>query len=94
MKNERRKKMTTVYYPKGVCSTKYEIELERGVIKDIRITGGCSGNLRGIRALILGRRAEEIIPILRGTKCGPRSTSCPDQISLALEEALLKEAEA
>lgn len=83
--------MKTTYYPKGVCSKQYDIELEDGVIKDIVITGGCNGNLKGIAALLRGRKAEEIIPIIRGTTCGPRPTSCPDQISYALEAALKEE---
>lgn len=87
--------MTTTYIPRGVCSRRYDITLEDGVIRDIVIQGGCNGNLSGIRKLLIGRKAEEIIPILRGTTCGPRPTSCPDQISLALEEALrLEKAEA
>ena len=84
--------MTKTYYPKGVCSRKYEIDLEDGIIKDIRITGGCNGNLNGIASLIRGRKAEEIIPLIRGTQCGGRPTSCPDQIARALEEALAEEA--
>lgn len=83
--------MTMTYTPRGVCSRRYDITLEDGVIKDIVIFGGCSGNLAGIRKLITGRRAEEVIALLRGTTCGPRPTSCPDQISLALEEALAME---
>ncbi len=83
----------TTFIPKGVCSKKYEIELEDGVIRDIQITGGCNGNLKAIRNLILNRPAEEIIPFLRGITCGPRPTSCGDQISYALEEALDKEKE-
>lgn len=83
--------MKTTYYPKGVCSKQYDIEIEDGVIKDIAITGGCNGNLKGIAALLRGRKAEEIIPVIRGTTCGVRPTSCPDQISYALEEALKEE---
>ncbi len=83
--------MTTVYYPKGVCSQKYDIEIEDGVIKDIKILGGCNGNLKGIRALIIGQKAEDVIPRIRGIKCGLKSTSCPDQISYALEAALKEE---
>ncbi|MBQ4645128.1 MAG: TSCPD domain-containing protein, partial [Clostridia bacterium] len=45
-------------------------------------------NLKGIAALIEGRKAEEIIPLIKGTKCGFKSTSCPDQLALALQEAL------
>ena len=83
--------MTKTYYPSGVCSRAYQIELEDGVIKSIAIEGGCNGNLKGIAALITGRRADEIIPLIKGTRCGFRSTSCPDQIALALEEALAEE---
>ncbi|MBQ4382374.1 MAG: TIGR03905 family TSCPD domain-containing protein [Oscillospiraceae bacterium] len=83
--------ITTQYRPRGVCSQLYEIDMEDGVIKDIRIVGGCNGNLKGIASLIRGRKAQEVIPLLRGTTCGPRATSCPDQISYALEDALRRE---
>ncbi len=85
--------MKTIFYPKGVCSRKYEVELEDGVIKSIDILGGCNGNLKAVRNLITNRPAAEIIPFLRGITCGPRPTSCGDQISYALEEALNKEKE-
>jgi hypothetical protein len=35
--------------------------------------------------------AEEAIKRLRGIDCGGRGTSCPDQLSNAIEEALKKE---
>lgn len=85
--------METVFYPKGVCSQKYTIKLNDGVIEDITVVGGCNGNLKGIRALIIGQKAEDVIPRLRGIKCGMKGTSCPDQISIALTEALRKEKE-
>lgn len=85
--------MKFTYYPKGVCSRQYDIELEDGIIKSLTVTGGCNGNLKGISALLCGRKAEEIIPLIRGTTCGARPTSCPDQISFALEEALKAEQE-
>ena len=38
--------MTYTYTPKGVCSRKMTVELdEGGVIKALRVDGGCSGNL-------------------------------------------------
>ena len=80
--------METTFYPSGVCSRQYDIDIEDGIIKDIRILGGCNGNLQGISALIKGKKAEEVIPLIRGINCGGRGTSCPDQISYALEEAL------
>ena len=35
-----------------------------------------------------GMPAEEVIRRLKGIKCGNKPTSCPDQLALALEEAL------
>ena len=76
------------YYPQGTCSVMIEIELDGDVIKDVVFTGGCSGNLSGISKLIKGMKAEEVIEKLEGTTCGPNTTSCPDQLSKALKQAL------
>lgn len=85
--------MKMTFYPKGVCPQQFDLVLEDGIIKALDATGGCKGNLKGLAAMLKDRRAEEIIPILRGTVCGKRPTSCPDQISYALEEALRREKE-
>ena len=84
--------MTVTYYPKGVCSQKMEIEAENGVIRRVVVTGGCNGNLQGICKLAEGRKVEEIHDLLRGIRCGYKSTSCPDQLAIALEK-LQKEEE-
>ena len=76
------------YYPQGTCSVMIEIELDGDVIKDVVFTGGCNGNLSGISRLIKGMKAEEVIEKLEGTTCGPNPTSCPDQLSRALRQAL------
>lgn len=65
-----------------------ELELEDDVIKDVIFTGGCNGNLSGISKLIKGMKAEDVIERLEGTTCGFKNTSCPDQLSKALREAL------
>ena len=83
--------MTKTYYPKGVCSRKMDIDVDDGIIKNVTITGGCNGNLQGIAALVKGRKVEEVIDILKGIRCGMRSTSCPDQLAKALTE-IVKEA--
>ena len=81
--------MTTyTYYPKGTCSKQMEVDLEDGVIKDVRVLGGCNGNLKGICQLLTGMKAEDAIARLDGTLCGFRSTSCPDQIAKNLKKAL------
>lgn len=79
------------YYTRGVCSSKMEIELENGKIKNVSITGGCNGNLQGVSRLVEGMEAEEAIRRLKGIRCGAKQTSCPDQLSIALEEALAEQ---
>lgn len=76
------------YRPKGVCSRQMTFDLENGVIHNLKVEGGCDGNLKGIGALVEGMEAKDAIARLRGITCGPKRTSCPDQLSYALEEAL------
>lgn len=80
------------YYTKGVCSSRMDIELDGDKIKAVRIAGGCNGNLQGIIRLVEGMDAKEAIGRLRGIHCGPKATSCPDQLSIALEQALAERA--
>ena len=80
------------FYPQGVCSMMIEIELDGETIKDVIFTGGCNGNLSGISKLIKGMNAHEVIEKLEGTRCGVNETSCPDQLSKALRQALEKSA--
>ena len=76
------------FYPQGVCSMMIEIELDGETIKDVIFTGGCNGNLSGISKLIKGMNARDVIEKLEGTRCGVNETSCPDQLSKALRQAL------
>ena len=80
--------MTYTYTPRGVCSRKMTVELENGVIKSVNVEGGCNGNLKGISRLLKGMKAEDAIARMEGTTCGPRPTSCPDQIAKNLKKAL------
>ena len=77
-----------VYHPVGVCSQKYEITITNGRIDDIKVFGGCDGNLKALSALLVGMDVEEAIKRMSGTNCGDRGTSCPDQIAKALKSAL------
>ena len=83
--------MTYTYTPRGVCSRKMTVELENGVIKSVSVEGGCNGNLQGISRLVTGMKAEDAIARMQGIHCGGKPTSCPDQLSIALTEALEKE---
>ncbi len=74
---------------RGVCSTQTHVVLdENDVIESVEVTGGCNGNLKGICSLLRGMKAQEAIARMEGLTCGPRKTSCPDQIAHALREAL------
>ena len=65
-----------------------KVDVEDGVIRSVEILGGCSGNLQGISRLIVGMKAEDAIQKMEGVKCGYKDTSCPDQLSIALREAM------
>ena len=77
-----------IFQPKGVCSNAIDVELEEGIIKSVKFTGGCNGNTQGISRLVVGMKAEDAISRLKGIKCGFKSTSCPDQLACALEQML------
>ena len=76
--------MKITYRPKGVCSQLMEIEIEDGRIADVKVTGGCDGNLQGISRLLRGMEVEEAISRMKGIRCGWKNTSCPDQLAIAL----------
>ena len=75
------------YRPKGVCSQSIDFDIEDNKVKNVSFVGGCSGNLQGISRLIEGMDVNEAISRIEGTRCGFKSTSCPDQLAKALKEA-------
>ncbi len=76
---------TYVFTPKGVCSRKMTFEIDGDTIQSLSVEGGCNGNLKGIGALVKGRKIQEVIDALDGIQCGFKNTSCPDQIAQALK---------
>ena len=78
------------YKTKGTCSSQIDFDLKDGKVYNVRFTGGCNGNLKGICQLLKGMKAEDAIERMKGTLCGSKPTSCPDQIAITLEEALQK----
>ena len=79
---------TYTYAPEGTCSKQIDIVLDEGVIREVRFTGGCHGNLQGVAALVRDMRAEDAIARLQGIDGRGRGTSCPDQLARALRQAL------
>ncbi len=80
------------YQPSGVCARGIDFEIEGNIIKDVKFLGGCAGNTQGVAALIKGMDVNDAIARLKGIKCGAKGTSCPDQLSKALEEYVSKKA--
>lgn len=83
--------MKSTYITKGTCARSIEIELEDGIIRSVRFNGGCDGNLQGVSRLVEGMPAQEAVQRLKGIRCGRKSTSCPDQLAQALEQAIRAE---
>lgn len=76
------------YKTRGTCSRSILFDVVDGVVRDVQFEGGCNGNLKGIGKLVEGMPARRVVELLEGTTCGPRSTSCPDQLAQALKLAL------
>ena len=75
------------YTPTGVCSKNIHIEVDdNNKISKIEFTGGCPGNTQAVGKLCVGRDIDEIIELLKGTPCGIKNTSCPDQLTKALSK--------
>ncbi len=83
--------MTHTYKTNGTCSRFIHFELKDGIVRGVRFDGGCNGNLQGIGKLVEGKPAAEVAQTLAGIRCGFKPTSCPDQLSRALTEALAEE---
>ena len=75
------------YQTKGTCSRTILFEIEDNKVKNVQYIGGCNGNLKGIGSLVEGMDVDEVISRLEGTTCGPKNTSCPDQLAQALKIA-------
>lgn len=75
-----------VYRTRGTCSREIIFSVDKdNKLTDIKFLGGCSGNLQAVAKLIIGKDINDIVSQLKGIQCR-NGTSCPDQLSLALEE--------
>ncbi len=79
-------KKTLSYKTSGTCSRQIDIVTDEDIVESVNFVGGCSGNTQGVAALVEGMPINEAIRRLKGIKCGFKSTSCPDQLALALEK--------
>lgn len=79
------------YKTRGVCSKEIYISIQDGVVSKVRFKSGCDGNLQAIGKLVEGMKAADVIEKLKGINCDGKGTSCPDQLSKALQEYLDKQ---
>ena len=77
-----------VYKTKGTCSQMINVEVENNIVTKVEFLGGCNGNTKGIASLVKGMEVHDAISRLQGITCGPRKTSCPDQLAVALKQCI------
>lgn len=77
------------FKPRGVCARSIHVDLtdDGKHIEHVSFEGGCNGNLKAIGKLVAGMSVDQVVELLQGNTCGPRSTSCADQLTRALREA-------
>ena len=75
------------YKTQMTCSSEILFDLQGDVVSNITFIGGCNGNLKAIAKLVDGWTVEQIEEKLLGNTCGPRPTSCADQLARAVREA-------
>ena len=80
----------TTYTTKGICAKEIDFDLTDGIVSNVKFKGGCPGNLTAISSLLEGMPAEQIIKKFKGITCGEKTTSCSDQLAIALQEQLKK----
>ncbi len=78
--------MHYTFTPHDVCSSRIDLDVENGVVHNIKYTGGCNGNLKAIGALAEGLTVDEVIEKLEGITCGANYTSCSDQLAKNLKK--------
>ena len=78
----------STFITRGTCSKAINFDIEDGKVVNVSFQGGCNGNTKGYCHACRGYAVEEVIDKLEGITCGPRKTSCPDQLAKALKESI------
>lgn len=79
--------MQISYKTNGVCARRIFVDVQDGIVKDVKFEGGCNGNTKGVATLAIGMKADDVIEKLKDIKCGFKNTSCPAQLAEALKQA-------
>ena len=83
--------MRHTYTTKGTCSRQISFDLDGNIVRNVEFIGGCNGNLKAVSALVEGLSVEQIEERVKGIKCGFKTTSCSDQLAIAVRTAYEKE---
>ena len=75
------------YPTRGVCPSSVEFDLDGDIVRNIRFTGGCNGNLKAIATLVDGMTVDQICEKLAGNTCGFKASPCADQLCQLLQKA-------
>ena len=86
--------MHYTYKTKGTCSQQIDLDINGDIVSNVSFLGGCNGNTKAVAALVEGLTVDQIVSKIGGMQCGFRGTSCPDQLSIAVQEAYAKSQEA
>lgn len=78
------------YKTNGTCAREIQFNVDNNIITDVDFVSGCPGSLIGIKQLVEGQNVHDVIKRLKGIPCGHKTTSCPDQLAIALEEHVAK----
>lgn len=74
------------YKTQGTCAREIKFDIDNGIIQHVEFINGCDGSLQGIARLVKGMPIDQAINALKGIGCDSKSTSCPDQLSIALAQ--------
>lgn len=83
--------MEHIYRTKGTCSREISFELDGDKVRNVHFVGGCDGNLKAVSKLVDGMSVAQIEALLPGQHLRPRSTSCADQLAVAVQQAYEQE---
>jgi uncharacterized protein TIGR03905 len=83
--------MKYTYNTKGTCCTKIIINTNEDSIESVKFINGCDGNLKAIAKMVEGKNIEEMANLLKGITCRTGTTSCADQLSIALSDIINKQ---
>lgn len=80
--------MNYSFTPQGVCSKGISFDINNDIVSNVKFEKGCNGNLQAIAKLVDGKSVDYIVRYLQGIKCGNKETSCCDQLTKAITEAI------